>query len=339
MLRAALAALIAITAVVLPPAASANASTSREAFERCLLDKANEARAQIGVAPLLMADDLVDPVRDWSRWMRFNEFRHMNSSERDPILPDSWTTWGENIAYWGDPNLPDCSQMHDMWMNSAGHRENILRSTFKYVAIGTYVDSSGWWGTQLFFNASDYGPGCNGTFCDDDDSDFEDAIEKIAAAGITQGCNPPTNNRFCPDTYITRGAMAAFLARALDLPNGPSIDFVDDNNSIFEDAIEKIAAAGITQGCNPPTNNRFCPDTYITRGAMAAFLARALDLPNGPSIDFVDDNNSIFEDAIEKIAAAGITQGCNPPTNNRFCPDTYITRGQMAAFLARALDL
>jgi len=31
--------------------------------------------------------------------------------------------------------------------------------------------------------------------------------------------------------------------------------------------------------------------------------------------------------------------GCNPPTNDRFCPNDYVTRGQMAAFLARGLDL
>ena len=60
--------------------------------------------------------------------------------------------------------------------------------------------------------------------------------------------------------------MAAFLARALYLPAGPSTDFVDDNDSIFESDIEKLAAAGITAGCNPPDNDRFCPDNHVTRG-------------------------------------------------------------------------
>ncbi|MDH5294435.1 MAG: hypothetical protein OEW91_12190, partial [Acidimicrobiia bacterium] len=31
--------------------------------------------------------------------------------------------------------------------------------------------------------------------------------------------------------------------------------------------------------------------------------------------------------------------GCNPPTNDLFCPDDFVTREQMAAFLHRALDL
>jgi hypothetical protein len=176
-------------------------------------------------------------------------------------------------------------------------------------------------------------------FVDDNGSTFEGAIEKLAAAGITQGCNPPANTRFCPDRLVTRGMMAAFLVRGLNLDNGGGIDFVDDNGSTFEGAIEKLAAAGITQGCNPPTNTRFCPDRLVTRGMMAAFLVRGLNLGNAVGIDFVDDNGSTFEGAIEKLAAAGITQGCNPPTNDRFCPDEYVTRGMMAAFLVRGLDL
>jgi hypothetical protein len=34
-----------------------------------------------------------------------------------------------------------------------------------------------------------------------------------------------------------------------------------------------------------------------------------------------------------------VTLGCNPPANDKFCPDDKVTRGQMAAFLTRALGL
>ena len=115
---------------------------------------------------------------------------------------------------------------------------------------------------------------------------------------------------------------------------------MDISGHIFENAIKWLAAKGITQGCNPPTNNRFCPNDEVTRGQMAAFLVRAFNLPayNGPD-RFVDDNGHVFEGAIERLAQAGITVGCNPPTNNRFCPNTEVTRGQMAAFLVRAFNL
>ena len=117
----------------------------------------------------------------------------------------------------------------------------------------------------------------SGTFIDDDDSIFESNIEALAAAGITKGCNPPSNDRFCPNDAVTRGQMAAFLVRALDLPAGTPNAFTDDDG-VFELNIESLAEAGITRGCNPPANDRYCPGNPVTRGQMAAFLGRALDL-------------------------------------------------------------
>nr|MDJ0953892.1 S-layer homology domain-containing protein [Acidimicrobiia bacterium] len=166
---------------------------------------------------------------------------------------------------------------------------------------------------------------------------FFTEIEWLADTGTTRGCNPPTNNRYCPDDPVTRGQMAAFLTRALDLPAGPTGAFTDDTG-VFEADIEALAGAGITRGCNPPTNNRYCPNDPVTRGQMAAFLTRALSLPGSDSDTFSDDDGSVFEANIEALAAAGITRGCNPPANNRYCPDNPVTRGQMAAFLYRALS-
>lgn len=329
---------VALSVVVLTPS-PADAALSRDAFEDCLLDRLNEDRSDLGLVELEMAYDLVPGVRDWSEWMRFNNFEHMTSSTRQAILPDSWTTWGENIAMHSWEDMPDCDVIHDMWMDSDGHRANILNGSFRFAAIGTYVDGSGWWATQLFFNAANYHTSCDGTFCDDDGSGFEDSIEKIAGAGITYGCNPPVDDLFCPEDRVTRGAMAAFLTRALNLPRGSGVDFSDDNGSVFEDAIERLATAGITQGCNPPANTRFCPDDLVTRGQMAAFLTRALELGPSDAVDFADDDGSMFESSIQAIAARGITVGCNPPANTNFCPNSYVTRGQMAAFLARALGL
>ena len=65
--------------------------------------------------------------------------------------------------------------------------------------------------------------------------------------------------------------------------------------------------------------------------AMSLGLTVQLDDP------FVDDDDSVFEVDIEKLAAAGITRGCNPPLNDHFCLTGAVTRAQMAAFLYRAL--
>ncbi|MCP3995382.1 MAG: hypothetical protein GY722_09990 [bacterium] len=121
-----------------------------------------------------------------------------------------------------------------------------------------------------------------GTFLDDDNSPHQGAIEAIAAAGITKGCNPPVNNLFCPDAPVTRGQMAAFLNRALNLPATSQAPFLDATG-VFEESINRLAAAGITKGCNPPVNNRYCPNSNILREHMATFLMRGLDLtPRNP---------------------------------------------------------
>ncbi|MDJ0665532.1 MAG: S-layer homology domain-containing protein [Acidimicrobiia bacterium] len=176
-------------------------------------------------------------------------------------------------------------------------------------------------------------------FLDTGVSIFLADIEWLADEGVTKGCSPPINDFYCPKDQVTRGQMAAFLVRFLGLTDRGETDFADDDGSVFEADIEKLAAAGITRGCNPPTNDRFCPNDPVTRGQMAAFLTRALELPAATGIDFTDDDGSIFEDAIERLAAAGITRGCNPPANDRFCPTATVTREQMAAFLHRAGEL
>jgi hypothetical protein len=181
-------------------------------------------------------------------------------------------------------------------------------------------------------------PPGRGRFVDDDNSVFEGDIEWLAQQNITRGCNPPKNDRFCPNDFVTRGQMAAFMVRALHLTDSLDNPFVDDDTSVFEADIEKIAAAGITKGCNPPANDRYCPTNFVTRGQMAAFLVRALKYTDDGGGDlFVDDDDSIFESDIDKLGTAGVTKGCNPPVNDQFCPDDFVTRGQMAAFLHRAL--
>jgi peptidoglycan/xylan/chitin deacetylase (PgdA/CDA1 family) len=177
-----------------------------------------------------------------------------------------------------------------------------------------------------------------GPFYDVAGSPFADDILWLYNEGITKGCNPPYNNRYCPTDTVTRGQMAAFLVRALGLTEGAGSNrFVDDDDSIFQADIERLAAAGITKGCNPPANTEFCPERRVRRAEVAAFLVRALGLTEGAGSNrFVDDDDSIFQADIERLAAAGITRGCNPPTNDRFCPGDRVTRGQMAAFLHRA---
>ena len=167
------------------------------------------------------------------------------------------------------------------------------------------------------------------SFYDTEGSTFEQAIEWLVAEGITSGCRP---EYFCPTDPVTRAQMAAFLVRTMDLPPATDDHFSDDDGVTGEDSINRLAEAGITRGC---TATRFCPANGVTRAQMASFLVRALALPPTDTDFFGDDDGTTHEDAINRLAAAGITGGC---TTTSFCPTQGVTRGQMAAFLHRGFS-
>jgi hypothetical protein len=123
-------------------------------------------------------------------------------------------------------------------------------------------------------------------------------------------------------------AMSAFLVRV-----DPVAGFLDIGSSAFRGDIAWLSATGITRGCTAD-RERFCPGAEVSRGQMAAFLARALHLPATSTDYFTDDQGSIHEEDINRLAASGITSGCSPTT---FCPQVVVTREQMAAFLHRGL--
>ena len=177
-----------------------------------------------------------------------------------------------------------------------------------------------------------------GTFRDDDDSVHRSTIEQIQTLGITKGCNPPLADRFCPDRVIIRGELAAFLKRALGLSGSSANTYTDDNESEFEGDIESLVAAGINVPCNT-SGTRFCPDDAVTRDVMARFLTQAFGYSSSTVDAFVDDNGSTYEADINAIAAVAVTRGCNPPTNDRFCPTRAVTREEMASFMVRAIEL
>jgi hypothetical protein len=176
--------------------------------------------------------------------------------------------------------------------------------------------------------AADLPPG--GTFTDDNGNPHEPNIEALFAAGITSGC---AHSRFCPSEAVTRGQMAAFLSRALSLAHTSTNHFTDDEGSPYEDFINRLAQSGITTGCNATS---FCPNHPITREQMAAFLVRGYGYGEAPIDRFLDDENSGFEDEINRLASAGITTGC---AADRFCPTEAVLRDQMATFLVRAENL
>ena len=146
--------------------------------------------------------------------------------------------------------------------------------------------------------------------------------------GITVGCTPTL---FCPNAPVTREQMASFLVRAFDLPPAIADHFTDDESSVHEADINAVFEAGIAVGCG---GTRYCPTQNVLREQMASFLARAMGLPPAVADHFTDDEASVHEPDINRLFEAGVTTGCG---GTLFCPTGVVTRGQMTAFLHRAL--
>ena len=161
-------------------------------------------------------------------------------------------------------------------------------------------------------------------------------IACIFHLAITTGTSSTT---YSPFDFVTREQMAAFLARlwrALGntCPAGPT-PFTDVPSTSFAVAdIACIFHLAITTGTSSTT---YSPFDFVTREQMAAFLARlwrALGntCPAGPT-PFTDVPSTSFAVAdIACIFLLGITTGTSAVT---YSPFAFVTREQMAAFLAR----
>ena len=106
------------------------------------------------------------------------------------------------------------------------------------------------------------------SFTDDDGTEHEASINRMAAAGLIGGCD---DSRFCPDDGATRAQLAAILVRSFDLPAGTEDAFGDDDGHPHEGAINAVAAAGFSGGCGERT---FCPNNPVSRQELRELLGR-----------------------------------------------------------------
>ncbi len=172
---------------------------------------------------------------------------------------------------------------------------------------------------------------------DDDDSRFESFLDVAADQGLLDGCNPPADDRVCPNHLVTRGEMAIMIARALGADTATRDHFDDDQGNLSEPAVNSLADRGITLGCAP---GLFCPDRPIRRGEMATFISRAFDLPESTDdVGYVDLAGTEYSVGLMSLVTAGGMLACDPPTNSHLCPSANVQRDEAAFALVKAMGL
>ncbi|HEY7564806.1 MAG TPA: ScyD/ScyE family protein [Acidimicrobiia bacterium] len=166
-----------------------------------------------------------------------------------------------------------------------------------------------------------------------------EAVECAAWWGVVNGYSP---TQFAPDDDITRGQVAAMIARAMraagvTLPANPADAFTDDNGSIFEADINALAAAGVLLGLPDGTFN---PNGLVTRAQVASMLVRAYAVVAGSDLAaganaFTDDEGSVHEADINAAAAAGWLNGIG---GGLFNPNGNAKRGQFSSMVMRMMS-
>ncbi len=133
------------------PTRQASPSAADTSATAAVLALVNEERAKVGCSPVTASASLASLAQDFSDDMAARGF----FSHTDP---DGQTPWdratkagvkglgGENIAR----GQADAQAVMASWMNSEGHRANILNCDYKTLGVGVHYGSGGPWWTQDF---------------------------------------------------------------------------------------------------------------------------------------------------------------------------------------------
>jgi uncharacterized protein YkwD len=139
------------TATSVPPSETPSSScspTGNSGYENTVLDLINQERQNQGLPPYDLNGQLRSAARGHSQDMACNDyFSHTGSdgsSVADRVEAEgySWSWVGENIFATSISSSAAAQQAFDAWMDSSGHRANILSEHFTEIGIG-YTYSSG----------------------------------------------------------------------------------------------------------------------------------------------------------------------------------------------------
>lgn len=118
------------------PAKPAKPALTLHSVETKIIDRTNEQRARYGLAPLKVDRWLVESARRHTAWMtNARNLQHTNQ----PV--------GENIAMGQNSS----AEVVQDWMNSSGHRANILNSSYTRIGVAAYraPDGTTYWCQQF----------------------------------------------------------------------------------------------------------------------------------------------------------------------------------------------
>ncbi len=125
------------------------------AIEEQVVTRANEARAAAGLAPLARMAELDAVARAWSAQLAAEGRQLDHNPDYSSQIPSGWSVAGENVGWIGQTRIVPAEEVvgpvHQGWMDSAGHRENLLKPEYTQIGVGVaFSPGRGYYLTQNF---------------------------------------------------------------------------------------------------------------------------------------------------------------------------------------------
>lgn len=125
------------------------------AIEERVFALANEARAAAGVAPLERMGELDAVARGWSTTLATQGRDLAHNPDYAAQIPGGWSAAAENVAWTSETRVVPAdgvaATIHQGWMDSAGHRENLLNPGYTRIGVGVaFSPDHGYYLTQNF---------------------------------------------------------------------------------------------------------------------------------------------------------------------------------------------
>jgi uncharacterized protein YkwD len=138
-----------------PPTSQPTQSATTKEIEIAIRESINQVREDEQLSPLQHNERLAQVARMYSRQMAEQDFfSHTGidgSTLADRVRAGGIIYWvvGENL--FKSTNIPEPVQVAvDGWMDSPGHRENVLRPVFQETGVGVWRVNNTYYITQLF---------------------------------------------------------------------------------------------------------------------------------------------------------------------------------------------
>lgn len=185
---------VVLTTIGLSASAGADSGS-----EQGFLSAINSSRSSAGLPPVSMNGSLQSHARSHTAAMiAAGEIFHSSSGELQAAAGSGWSKLGENVGRGGT-----VSSLHEAFMNSSGHRKNIL-GDYNYVGIGTDTSSGVLYVTVVFMKkgGSSSSPAPT-TTAPPKSTETTKASSSPSKSAATPTTVPPTTTTTVPPTTTT----------------------------------------------------------------------------------------------------------------------------------------